>query len=81
MPPPHPGSCAAWEDLRWPLTVRSLGAADGSAIRFLMNLSQEEGTLANPFGLVADLLTGRHVEAGETLALPGWGVLVLREET
>ncbi|MBO7673607.1 MAG: beta-galactosidase trimerization domain-containing protein [Atopobiaceae bacterium] len=63
----------------WPLVVRSLRAADGSSIHFAMNFSADVRGFANPFGEVTDLLGGKAYEAGQTIDLHDWDVVVLKE--
>ncbi|MBR1780068.1 MAG: beta-galactosidase [Oscillospiraceae bacterium] len=66
--------------LRWPLILRSGVSREGRKIRFLLNYSQEDQTVASPWDCI-DLRTGRHYRVGDALSLGDWGAAILEEDT
>jgi beta-galactosidase len=54
-------------------------ARDGRHLGFYLNFSPETRTLTIPRGPALELLSGRTMKEGDTLALDPWGVAVLRE--
>lgn len=67
-------------DLRFPLICRNAADKDGSSIHFLFNYSSEDQSIACPWN-GEDLLTGKQFARGQSLSLPDWGVVILKEDT
>ena len=67
-------------DLRFPLICRNAADKDGGSIHFLFNYSSEDQSIACPWN-GEDLLTGKQFARGQSLSLPDWGVVILKEDT
>lgn len=65
--------------LGFPVIVRSGHTADGRAMHFIFNYSEDAQTIENPYRRVEDLLTAKTYESGESIALSDWGAAVLIE--
>ncbi len=65
--------------VRWPLVIKEGENDAGHTVRYLLNYSPDEAAAAVPFGCT-ELLSGQRRAAGQTVALPGWGVAVLESE-
>ncbi len=66
------------ENLRFPLIVREGINDNGERIVFIMNFSEQEQSLKNPFGQATDLIHDSPVEEDETISLQDYQVKILK---
>lgn len=59
------------------VTVRRGHNAAGAEITFLLNYAKDPVAITAPVS-GRDVLTGRPIKAGTTIAIEGWGVLVVQ---
>jgi beta-galactosidase GanA len=65
-------------DLRHPLICRNAADKDGRRIHFLFNYSSDDQSITCPWN-GEDLLTGKQFVIGQSLSLPDWGIVILKE--
>lgn len=65
------------QDLSGKVTVRRGHNAAGAEITFLLNYAKDPVAITAPVS-GRDVLTGRPIEAGATIAIEGWGALVVQ---
>ena len=66
-------------DFRHPLICRNAVDKDGRRIHFLFNYSSGDQSIACPWK-GEDLLTGKQFARGQSLSLPDWGIVILKED-
>ena len=66
--------------LAFPVIVRSGTNKSGRKVHYMFNYSMEKTTKQNPYGRAQELLSGREVQAGESLAFAPWDFVILEEK-
>jgi beta-galactosidase len=67
------------QDLHFPIIMRSGVLSDGHPVHYLLNYSAAPVQVTYRETQGEDLLSGQAVRKGGTLALPAWGVAVIKE--
>jgi len=73
------GLWSAQQQLRYPTVVRSGVSAAGRPVHYLLNYSDREVVVGNPFEAGTELLTARPLAKGGQVTLPPWGVAIVEE--
>jgi len=60
--------------------VRHGQNGQNKTLRYYLNFSGEQQSFPYPYGSGEDLLTGRHVNGKETIALKPWDLAIVVEE-
>lgn len=69
-----------FKEVVWPLTIRSGVNQYGKRLHYVLNYSEAQQQVENPYECARDLLTDMSYKKGEKIHLSDWGVTILEEQ-
>ena len=63
----------------WPVVFRSGENAEGHMLHYVLNYSENQQEVLNPYKRVRDLLSDKVYEPGEKILLMDWNLAILEE--
>jgi beta-galactosidase len=67
-------------DFQWPVIIRSGTTPDAGKLHYIFHYSQNETKIRCPYKNTVNLLDGAAYQAGDTISLTDWDVVILQEQ-